>query len=248
MYFSALSLRRDTRLRRLHHCVGTAISHNVSGPFVPLDDPLTCDLDIGGSIDPDGFHDPVTGHDFVVYKVDGNSMGKQSTCIKKVGPTPLRLQRVDSKDGFTKIGDPVDLLQNNRRDGPDIESPTLLYRDGIHYLLHNSGCFAGKDYTIRYATSAHGIYGPYTRQPRPLVLTGQMFGDSMMHSPGGPDVDATNSSRIIFHADVNMTTFTGFRYTLPHRVRAMFAAELVFEGYGQLRVQPLNSPPILQNG
>lgn len=59
------------------HCVGAATSANVTGPYIPQAAAMFCNLTVGGAIDPAGFRDH-NGQRYVVYKVDGNSIGHVS--------------------------------------------------------------------------------------------------------------------------------------------------------------------------
>lgn len=76
MYYSASTVQDTSK-----HCVGAAISKSVIGPYTPAgNDPLFCDLSIGGAIDAAGFRDD-SGQRYVVYKVDGNSLGNGGACM-----------------------------------------------------------------------------------------------------------------------------------------------------------------------
>jgi hypothetical protein len=85
------------------HCVAAAYASNPEGPFTAVPEPLFCDLGAGGAIDADGFNDPVTNRQYVVYKVDGNSVGNGGACSNSnapIAPTPLNLQEVSNDDGY----------------------------------------------------------------------------------------------------------------------------------------------------
>jgi arabinan endo-1,5-alpha-L-arabinosidase len=55
-------------------CIGVATSPTVDGPYAPQPDPLVCDLDHGGSIDPSFVADDA-GQRWLLYKDDGNCCG-----------------------------------------------------------------------------------------------------------------------------------------------------------------------------
>lgn len=57
------------------HCVGAATADSIEGPYSPLDEPLACPTDQGGAIDPSGYWDEASNTLWLVYKVDGNSIG-----------------------------------------------------------------------------------------------------------------------------------------------------------------------------
>lgn len=102
MYMSALTSKDNNK-----HCIGTATSSSIKGPYTPQNKPLACPLKQGGAIDPAGFQDE-DGTRYVVYKIDGK---------KSNSPTPIMLQRVAS-DGITPQGKPTKLLEKDERDGP----------------------------------------------------------------------------------------------------------------------------------
>lgn len=70
MYYSAEYADNTT-----FHCVGAATADSIEGPYTPVDDVLACPIAEGGAIDPSGYYDEATGTRWVVYKVDGNSLG-----------------------------------------------------------------------------------------------------------------------------------------------------------------------------
>lgn len=59
---------------RIHVGISVAISAKPNGPFVDTSRaPMVCQ--IHGSIDPSPFIDPPTGHAYLVWKSDDNSVG-----------------------------------------------------------------------------------------------------------------------------------------------------------------------------
>ena len=126
MYYSA-----DTRYKGhiRQHCVGAATSPTIMGPYTLLNETLACNLAAGGAIDPDEFvdlADPKQAR-YVAYKVDGNSIGHGGACNKykkPIVPTPIMIEKVAS-DGYTKIGEPVELISNIPSDGANIVAPAL---------------------------------------------------------------------------------------------------------------------------
>lgn len=125
------------------HCIGAAVSNKINGPYNPYSVPLICPH--GGAIDPAGFFDRSNGKRYIIYKVDGNSLGHGGSCRNDVVPivaTPLMLQEVDPHDGITLIGSPTKLLDRDALDGPLIEAPAMyLSTEGIYFLFFSSNCF-----------------------------------------------------------------------------------------------------------
>jgi beta-xylosidase len=205
-----------------HHCVGVATSQTILGPYKPQDTPFACPIDQGGAIDADGFQD-VDGKRYVVYKVDGNSIGHGGECMNSAAPivpTPIMLQEV-AEDGVTLIGEPTEILNRDDFDGPLIEAPSLhRSNEGIYFLFFSSNCFTGPLYDTSYAT-ATSIYGPYTKAERPLFITGD---GPDLRGPGGSDI-VKDGSRVVLHGHLDDTT--GYVGYAP---RGMYTAQLTFNG------------------
>jgi len=74
MYYSATTTSDTSK-----HCVGAATSKTVTGPYNPVGSTaLICPLSQGGAIDASGV---VDGYNrYIVYKVDGNSIGHGGAC------------------------------------------------------------------------------------------------------------------------------------------------------------------------
>ncbi|SPQ17702.1 eb73cdf7-c27d-414d-aa07-1a101b714155 [Thermothielavioides terrestris] len=183
------------------HCVGAATARNITGPFAPLATPLACPVAEGGAIDPAGFEDDADGSRWVLYKVDGNAAGPGGPCGNGDAPgrpTPIRLQRVDSRDGVTVVGEPVTLLDRDAaEDGPLVEAPSLVkLGPGRFALCYSSHCFNTADYDVRYAT-AESIQGPYTRRGQ---LIGKQAGAFGLVAPGGA-TGIAGGGGLVFHAN-----------------------------------------------
>lgn len=174
------------------------------GPYTPLATPFACpDVNAqGGAIDPDGFLDESTGKRYVVYKVDGNSIGHGGSCgntVAPIVPTPLMLQEVSAADGVTPIGQPTQILDRDDYDGPLIEAPALHRSDeGIYFLFFSSNCFTTPQYDVAYATATN-ILGPYTKSSRPLLITS----DAELTGPGGMDI-IKGGSTFVFHGHMTI--------------------------------------------
>lgn len=177
------------------HCVGAAIASQPQGPYVPQTTPLACPLSQGGAIDSSAFQD-ADGSLYVLYKVDGNSIGHGGVCgntVAPIQPTPIMLQRL-ADDGFTPVGSPVELLDRSSLDGPLIEGPSLMRTsDGKYVLFFSSNCFATSKYDIAYAF-ANSIDGPYVKAG-PMMVTGT----NGLYAPGGQAV-AADGKHAVFHA------------------------------------------------
>lgn len=186
MYFSAaLQWKEGT------HCIGVATADRIQGPFISDEKVFACPLR-EGAIDADGFKDE-NGNRFVVYKIDGNSIGHGGSCNNGFSPlkdTPIMLQAVTG-DGKTKIGPPIKILDRTAEDGPLVEAPSLAFLNGRYFLFYSSQCWSSKIYNIKVAV-AESVEGPYGRIGT-LLSTGRLD----LISPGGADLAG---SVMVYHA------------------------------------------------
>ncbi|KAH7910531.1 glycoside hydrolase family 43 protein [Hygrophoropsis aurantiaca] len=201
LYYAATSPSQKT------HCVGAATSTNATGPYTPQPQPIACQTAGGGSIDPAGFQD-LDGTRYIVYKVDGSSLGGGGPCGNANGAyaTPIMLQQME-EDGLTPVGDPVQILNRGPNDGPLIEAPALILHEGTYVLFFSSNCYNTNLYDISYAT-ASSISGPYTKAPSPLLVTG----DDGLTAPGGA-TPRSDGTFMVFHATVDSNPLTRYLYT-----------------------------------
>ncbi|KAJ5104914.1 Glycoside hydrolase family 43 [Penicillium alfredii] len=182
-----------------HHCIGAAVSQDSDplGPYIPQNEPFACPHKYGGAIDPSPFQD-TDGTMYVTYKADGNTVGHGGDCNNgkdPLVPTPIFLQQVQ-KDGVTKVGDPVTILDREQSDGPLVEAPNIIRSaDGTYFLFFSSHCFSTLGYNVKYAHSK-SIKGPYQRADRALLQTG----DFDLKAPGGATV-APDGTKMVFHAN-----------------------------------------------
>ncbi|KAJ7053891.1 glycosyl hydrolase [Mycena amicta] len=193
MYYSATAASNTAA-----HCVGAATATNIRGPYTPIQSTLACPISQGGAIDPAGHHHP-DGSLYVVYKIDGNSLGHGGSCNNGVAPivsTPIMLQKV-AADGHTLVGSAVQILDRDAGDGPLVEAPSLIHVGSTFFLFFSSGCYADTSYDLSYAT-ASVVTGPYTKAgspTAPLLVTGT----DGLRAPGSACV-TKDGSKIVFHA------------------------------------------------
>jgi len=191
MTYSAATTTDSTK-----HCIGLATSWSPNGPYTPLANSFACPLSQGGAIDSSFFKD-TDGTIYMVYKIDGNSIGNGGSCNNGVAPqvpTPIMLQKLAS-DAMTPVGSPVQILDRSNLDGPLIEAPALTKTSaGKYVLFFSSNCFASSQYDLSYAFAESNINGPYTKRG-PMMITGT----NGLYSPGAGDV-AADGSHMVFHA------------------------------------------------
>ena len=148
-------------------------------PSIPLDS------------DTDGTH-------YVMYKIDGNSIGHGGSCgntVDPIVPTPLMLQQL-AADGVTPVNDPIELLDRSDAEGSLIEAPNLLLYDSTYFLFFSINCYSTRLYDVSYAT-ASSVKGPFTKSSVPLMVTNNPF---EITAPGGATT-TVDGKNIVFHAN-----------------------------------------------
>ena len=209
MYYSAQTNDGST------HCVGVATATSPSGPYEPATTSIACPASQGGAIDANGFQD-ADGSNYVVYKIDGNSIGHGGNCgnsVDPIVPTPIMLQKLNADGTATDGSAPVQILDRDDADGPLVEAPSLTRvadstsAGGFLYILFfSSNCYSSSLYDVSYATSTNGIAGPYTKAQAPvapLLQTGKP--DASLYAPGGLSISPT-SNMVVFMADQGTTS------------------------------------------
>ncbi|KAF2165293.1 glycoside hydrolase family 43 protein [Zasmidium cellare ATCC 36951] len=198
MYYCATTSQSTS-----HHCVGAAHSSNIVGPYTADSSPLICNLTAGGDIDPSGYSE--NGQQYLLWKVDGNSLGNSGLCGNDNGQysTRIRIQTVGSggvtlQGGITDLLDNCDYLKNcasGTTDNGIVEAPSLAKVGSTYVLFFSSGCYATSNYRVNYATSS-SLLGPYTRHSGSLFQNGT-YG---LNSPGGASI-ARDGQHLVFHAN-----------------------------------------------
>lgn len=242
MYYSAVSAADPGK----HHCIGASIADSPAGPYTPNSEPIACPVEKGGAIDPVIVVDPDDKRIYVVYKIDGNSIGHGGECNNGVAPlvsTPIMLQRMED-DGITKDDsfEAVQLLDRTKVDGPLIEAPAVAKVGEQWFMFYSSGCTRSPSYDVRYAT-AKNLTGPWTRHGKPLFKTD----DYGLLAPGSVSVRWTqgdDSSGGTFSSTQGSETSTaGWKIALHARVRtdkggvrSVFTAGLKFADDGSVSI------------
>ena len=131
-------------------CISYAVADSPAGPFVdPNRQPFVCQLDEGGSIDPEPFVD-VDGSLYLLWKSDANALNRDANIYS---------QRL-SDDGRTLLGEPVKLITRDREwERPLVENPSLVLQDGVYYLMYSGNWWEGGNYALGYAI-CDGPSGP----------------------------------------------------------------------------------------
>jgi len=219
MYFASRDDASDKQ------CIGVATSDKPEGPFdSPDSQPLICQANQGGSIDPSSFADE-DGTRYLLWKNDGNCCGQD---------TWLYIQRV-SADGLQLEGEPSRLIKQDQPwEGNLVEAPTLWKQGDKYYLFYSANNYAGADYAIGYAVADQPL-GPYRKPARkPLLATDFKNGGAI--GPGGQDIvlDKDGETWLVYHSWDRTATY-----------RAMQIDRLVWEGDTPIVKGPTKGPQAL---
>jgi beta-xylosidase len=170
-------------------CVTVATSSSPTGPFVDRSTgPIVCQLDQGGSIDPQPFID-ADNQPWLLWKNNDGS----SAAVSRVWSAPL------SADGTTPAGPWRVILSKDTQHFPwmtTVDNPQLVIVDGVHYLFFSGGQWDGSSYNVGYATCA-GPIGPCSTAANPILRS---YGN--VAGPGGGTVerDAGDNWWLAYHA------------------------------------------------
>jgi hypothetical protein len=170
-------------------CLSVGSATGPLGPFVDRSSgPAVCQLDHGGSIDPNIFVDPF-GAPYLLWKSDDNALGR---------PTHLWGARLNGSYTGLVSGYVHLLGQDAAWQAPAIEGPTMVASGLSYVLFYGANAWDSSAAGIGYATCASPL-GPCadasTRGPW-LSSAGAASG------PSGPEVfrDANGALRLAFHA------------------------------------------------
>jgi hypothetical protein len=171
-------------------CLTVAKAKSPLGPFRDASggQPIQCEdqaAEPTGSIDPFPFHDPVSGHDFLLWKAAG-AVGGAPSAIKSVELDPTTGKPVAGATVHT-------LLTTNYAEaweGQTIENPSMVRYQGHTYLFYsannsNANASGHSKYATGYAICAKGPRGGCSRPtPGTPLLASQ---GKTEQGPGGSD-------------------------------------------------------------
>jgi beta-xylosidase len=163
MYYTA----RDRASGR--QCIGVASSTLPEGPYRDsASAPLVCPGGFRGAIDPNPYRHG-----------DGLYLYFSSCCGE---PNAVYGQRL-SRDGLEAVDAPVMLLRPDATwEGAIVEAPTMLQRDGEHYLFYSGNDYRTEKYAVGYA-SCESPLGACVKAAENPILTG-VGADSEAAGPG----------------------------------------------------------------
>lgn len=193
-------------------CISLATSVVPQGPYVDTSaQPLICQTDRGGSIDPQPFVDR-DGTVWLLWKSEGTVDGE---------PTRIWVRRV-SADGLILEGAAFELLATARSwEHPIIEGPAMVRVDGAYHLLYAGNRWETADYAIGQARCA-SVTGPCER-----VGDGRLFGSSGPElGPGSPAPLALATGDVVLGYHAWTSPAVGY----PAGARRLHLGRLVSQG------------------
>jgi beta-xylosidase len=167
--------------------IGVARAATLEGPWRDLGKPLVHTRKGGGVIDPNFFTDR-KGRSFLLYKNDGNAIGKK---------THIWIQRL-RRDGMTPRGQPKRILVNDRAwEGALIEAPEMKVRGKFYYLFYSANGYGSDKYAVGVARS-RSPFGPFKKHKGPILSSSRKWKGPGHNSPliRGPD----GKQYIAYHA------------------------------------------------
>jgi beta-xylosidase len=168
-------------------CIGVATSPVVGGPYSPAAEPLVCDIDRGGSIDPSFVTDDAGGQ-WLLYKDDGNCCGLPTT-LHAVPLTP---------DATALAGPAVDLLSADLSwEAGLVEAPSMAKVGDRWLLLYSASRWDTAGYAVG-ASWCDSPAGPCVKQSAPALTAG-----GGLDGPGGVEFVSTSRTdqvMVTFHA------------------------------------------------
>ena len=180
-------------------CIGVAEAKDPLGPFVDSrPEPIVCQTDLGGSIDPDPFRD-ADGKLYLYFKNDGNRVHARTSLWGQ----PL------APDGLSVAGQATELVKDDQAwEERVVEAPSMV-RSPAGYELFFSGGFFGwnpdegglSPYAMGYA-SCSGPLGPCKVAPdNPLLHSFNDRDAGCLSGPGHQSIFEVGTRTFMsFHA------------------------------------------------
>jgi beta-xylosidase len=136
-------------------CIGVATGQDPAGPFVPAAEPIVCQLDRGGSIDPRSFR-ASDGTWWLHWKSDDNR------AVDGTSTSSIYAQRLDAT-GTQLVGEAHEILEPTQPwEGRIVEAPQMIEVAGRLWLFYSANWFNQPDYGIGVA-ECESPTGPCTK-------------------------------------------------------------------------------------
>ena len=171
-------------------CITVAVASQPQGPYTDSSGgPMICQLDIGGSIDPQPFVD-ADGRPWLHWKNNDGS----TPDVSRVWAAPL-----DLATGTAVAGRVVEVMAKNTQRytwQSTLDNPQMVLSGGLHYLFYASGDWQDDTYRTGYAICASPV-GPCRSGDQPIL---QSYGDAAGPAGGTVEQAADGTWWISYHA------------------------------------------------
>jgi beta-xylosidase len=179
------------------HCIGTAVAADPAGPFVGDPEPLVCQSEHGGAIDPNPFVED-DGTAYLLWKTEGR-FGGIGVDPPGEGDDPMLIWAQElSRDGRGLVGTPTPILGADQDwEGGIVEAPSMTRHEGGHVLVYSGNLWSTADYAIGWAMCTSPL-GPCTKPDEVPLLAS----DGNKLGPGGSKffTDVDGRLRLSYHA------------------------------------------------
>lgn len=199
-------------------CLSVAVADEPAGPYEDTStEPIVCEIDEGGSIDPTVFVDRA-GTAWLYWKNDGNHIGIDSS----IRAAPL------SGDGLAVEGRPTVVLEQDQPwEGMLVEGPALWEHEGTYHLFYSGNGFWTDQYAVGHAVGDSPT-GPFTKTPEPVLTTNEVAA-----GPGHNSlVEVEDQVWMVYHAWVPGAVGD------EAQGRQMWLSRVTFEDDGDVEVEP----------
>jgi beta-xylosidase len=150
-YYTARLADHDPKTQ----CIGVATASGPTGPFAPADEPIVCQLDRGGSIDPRSFRDR-DGTWWLHWKSDDNR------AVDGTSTSSIYAQRLDPT-GTQLVGESHEILEPTQPwEGRIVEAPQMIEAGGRLWLFYSGNWFNQPGYGVGVA-ECESPAGPCTK-------------------------------------------------------------------------------------
>ncbi len=165
--------------------LGAATAPQATGPWTDIGQPLLTDPS-PGIIDAHAFIDQ-GGNPWLAWKLDGNAINQ---------PTPIFVQPLNP-EGTAVTGQRTQVLSNTLGwEGPLIEGPWVIHRNGRYYLFYSASYYASSSYAVGVARSNNPT-GPWEKHGDPILVSNKTFAGpghgSVLQTPSGDWVHVYHS-------------------------------------------------------
>lgn len=201
-------------------CLSVATASVVTGPYTDAShEPLECQTDLGGSIDPQPFLDPQSGTAYLIWKSNDGTTG--NTSPSQVWSAPL------TADGTRPAAAPTALFTIQSATYPwqtTTDDPSMVFAGGSYYLFFSGGDYLSSYYPTGYVLCANGPRGGCDQdEPADPILSGpggtgggMEFTDAggswwiayQTWEPSGCTSYATGCTRQLFVAPISLPPLT----------------------------------------